>query len=156
MTTAVARAIVLIGVVTSSAVLAGRNQLASDSPGPTVSYWKAADVADAFSRGAVLFDGRGGRNFMVHASHRDAAGMAEVHGLDTDIIHVLDGAATFVTGGVILDGRTVEPHEVRGSSIRGGETRRIGKGDVLIVPAGTPHWFQDVAGPLNYFVVKVR
>jgi len=47
-------------------------------------------------------------------------------------------------------------NEIRGSSITGGEVRRITKGDVLIVPNGTPHWFKDVSGPLNYYVVKVR
>jgi mannose-6-phosphate isomerase-like protein (cupin superfamily) len=38
--------------------------------------------------------------------------------------------------------------------IQGGETRRVGKGDVVVIPAGTPHWFRDVQGPLTYFVVK--
>jgi glc operon protein GlcG len=123
---------------------------------PAVSYWKSADVTAAFSKGAVLFDGEDGRNYMVHASHRDAAGMAEVHELDADIIYVLEGAATFVTGGTAENLKTTAPNELRGSGIRGGETRRIAKGDVLIVPKGTPHWFQQVTSPFNYYVVKVR
>jgi glc operon protein GlcG len=124
--------------------------------GPAVSYWKSADVTAAFAKGSVLFGGEDGRNYMVHASHRDGPGMAEVHTLDADIIHVLEGSATFVTGGTVENGKTTAPNEIRGSAIRDGETRRISKGDVLIVPAGTPHWFKDVAGPLNYYVVKVR
>ena len=123
---------------------------------PAVSYWKSADVAAAFSKGAVLFDGEDGRNYMVHASHRDAAGMAEVHELDADIIYVLDGAATFVTGGTAENLKETAPNELRGSGIRNGETRRIATGDVLIVPKGTPHWFQQVTSPFNYYVVKVR
>jgi mannose-6-phosphate isomerase-like protein (cupin superfamily) len=123
---------------------------------PSVSYWKSTEVAAAFAKGSVLFDGADGRNYMVHASHRDAAGMAEVHELDADIIYVLDGSATFVTGGTVESGKTTAPSEIRGSAINGGVTRRISKGDVLIVPAGTPHWFRDVSGPLNYYVVKVR
>lgn len=123
---------------------------------PAVSYWKAADVAAAFVKGAVLFDGEDGRNYMVHASHRDAAGMAEVHDLDADIIYVLDGTATFVTGGTAENLQLTAPNERRGSGIRNGETRRIAKGDVLIVPKGTPHWFQQVSSPFNYYVVKVR
>ena len=123
---------------------------------PAVSYWKSADVAAAFVKGSVLFDGDDGRNYMVHASHRDAAGMAEVHELDADIIYVLDGAATFVTGGTAENLKPTAPNELRGSGIRGGETRRIAKGDVLIVPKGTPHWFQQVTAPFNYYVVKVR
>lgn len=130
--------------------------LGSAGPTPTVSYWNRSQVAAAFDKGAVLFDAAGGRNYMVHASHREKAGIAEVHTLDTDIIYVLGGSATFVTGGEVKGGKTVEPNEIRGDSITGGARRRIGKGDVLIVPNGTPHWFQDVSGALNYYVVKVR
>lgn len=130
---------------------------AAVSAAPTpVSYFQAAQVSAAFATGGVLFDGAGGRNYMVHASHRDAAGMAELHQDDTDIIYVLEGSATFVTGGHVEGGVAPAPREIRGASIRGGETRRIAKGDVLIVPNGTPHWFQDVAAPFNYYVVKVR
>lgn len=126
------------------------------APAPVVSYWKSADVTAAFVKGAVLFDGEDGRNYMVHASHRDAAGMAEVHDLDADIIYVLDGTATFVTGGTAENLKPTAPNEQRGSGIRGGETRHLARGDVLIVPRGTPHWFKDVSAPFNYYVVKVR
>ena len=124
--------------------------------GPAVSYWKSADVTAAFAQGAVLFDGEDGRNYMVHASHRDAAGMAEVHDLDADIIYVLEGTATFITGGTPENLKPTAPNEQRGSGIHGGETRHIARGDVLIVPKGTPHWFKDVSAPFNYYVVKVR
>ena len=126
------------------------------SIGPAVSYWSSRDVTAAFAKGAVLFDGGGGRNYMVHASRREKPGMAEVHTRDTDIIHVLEGSAAFVTGGTLIDGKATAPDELRGSSIASGERRRIAKGDVLIVPAGTPHWFEDVRGPLTYYVVKVH
>jgi glc operon protein GlcG len=120
-----------------------------------VSHFDAAQVSEAFAKGAVLLDGAG-RNYMVHASRRDGPGMAEVHLEDTDIIYVLDGTATFVTGGTVAGAKTVEPGEIRGTAIRGGEARHISKGDVLVVPNGTPHWFQQVPGPLTYYVVKVR
>jgi uncharacterized protein GlcG (DUF336 family) len=139
--------------------LAGAAAVARNDEGartPAVSYWKSADVAAAFVKGAVLFDGEDGRNYMVHASHRDAPGMAEVHELDADIIYVLDGTATLVTGGTAENLKPTAPNELRGTGIRGGEARRLVKGDVLIVPKGTPHWFQDVKAPFNYYVVKVR
>lgn len=123
---------------------------------PAVSYWKYDQVAAAFATGAVLHDGADGANYMVHASRRDQAGMAEVHARDTDIIYVLDGSATIVTGGTVVDAKETAPDEVRGASIRDGERRKLVKGDVVIVPQGTPHWFQEVQGPLTYYVVKVR
>jgi len=73
-----------------------------------------------------------------------------------EIIYVLDGSATFVTGGTVVEPKTTAPDEVRGSEIVHGETRTISKGDVLIVPAGTPHWFETVPSVFTYYVVKVR
>lgn len=125
---------------------------ASSAP---VMYFPKSDVDDAFRKGAVLLNGDG-RNYMVHASRRDQAGMAEIHGKDADVIHVLDGKATFVTGGSMVDPKTTAADEVRGPTIEGGETRELAKGDVVIVPAGVPHWFKQVNGPFLYYVVKVR
>jgi glc operon protein GlcG len=122
--------------------------------GGPVTYLDADTVRAAFARGAVLVDGSD--RYMVHASRREAAGVPEVHVRDADIIHVLAGSATFVTGGSLVDGRSTAPDEIRGRDIAGGETRRIGEGDVLVVPAGTPHWFREVSGPVTYYVVKVR
>jgi len=136
--------------------LSGMGMNAMSGPKP-VSYYSKDQVAAAFAKGAVLFDGEnGGRNYMVHASRREAAGMAEIHEQDTDIVYVLDGTATFVTGGTAVDTKVTGPGEIRGTAIQGGETRKLVKGDVIIVPAGTPHWFQQVSAPFLYYVVKVH
>ena len=66
---------------------------------PAVSYWSKGKVDEAFAKGAVLFDGSDGRNYMVHASRREKPGQAEIHTKDADVIYVLQGSATFVTGG---------------------------------------------------------
>ena len=122
---------------------------------PAVTYFDSKTVAEAFVKGAVLLDGNG-RNYMVHASRREQPGMAEVHVKDADVIHVLEGTATFVTGGTAVDAKTTALDEIRGASITGGETRQLSKGDVIIVPAGVPHWFKEIKGPFDYYVVKVR
>ncbi|MCL4197512.1 MAG: heme-binding protein [Phycisphaerales bacterium] len=113
-----------------------------------------AQVASAFARGVPLIENE---QFKVHASRREAPGQAEVHSGEADIIYVLEGGATFITGGRVENGRATGPDEVRGDSIAGGETHRLGRGDVLVVPAGTPHWFKEIApgGPMLYYVVKV-
>ena len=121
-----------------------------------VMFFDSKTVSDAFAKGAVLEDGSNGENYMVHASRREKAGMSEIHELDTDIIYVLDGTATFVTGGKSIDSKMTAANEFRGSMIDGGETRQLKKGDVVIVPKGTPHWFKKVDGAFLYYVVKVR
>ncbi|HEY6902861.1 MAG TPA: heme-binding protein [Candidatus Acidoferrales bacterium] len=121
-----------------------------------VTFFAKQDVDQAFSKGAVLFDGSGGRNYMVHASRREAPGMVEVHTKDTDIIYVLKGSATIVTGGTIVDGKSVAVNEIRGRDITGGDTRSLVPGDAMIIPNGVPHWFKSVQAPFLYYVVKVR
>jgi quercetin dioxygenase-like cupin family protein len=117
-----------------------------------VTWIEGAKVATAFAKGMPLLETA---DYKVHASRREAPGMAEVHERDTDIIYVLEGTATFVTGGRVTGGRTTAAEEIRGSAIEGGETRPLAKGDFVVVPAGTPHWFKEVAGVFLYYVVKV-
>ena len=126
---------------------------ARKSASAAVQYFPAAQVTQAFHKGMPLTEIA---NYKVHASHRDGPGIAEVHEKDTDIIYVLEGSATLVTGGSVADGEAIAREEIRGKEIRGGQSRRITKGDVIVVPHGTPHWFKDVSGPIDYYVVKVR
>ena len=125
----------------------------SKNEGPKVTHFPAMQVTKAFEKGMPLIEIA---NYKVHASHREAPGVVEVHTRDTDIIYMLEGSATLVTGGAVVDGKNIEPEEIRGKTINGGETRRITKGDVIVVPNGVPHWFTELNGPVNYYVVKVR
>lgn len=129
---------------------------ASAPVGPAqVRYFQACDVDASFDKGGVLFDG-GGSNYMIHTSRRKEPGLAEVHTKDADLIYVVQGAATFITGGSVLEAKNIAADEIRGSAIQGGETRKLAKGDVIVVPAGTPHQFKEVSAPFLYYVVKVR
>ncbi|MCI0454556.1 MAG: heme-binding protein [Candidatus Dadabacteria bacterium] len=132
--------------------VAGANAVSSATPSLSVAYFDKNKVSAAFAKGAPLIEIS---NYKVHASRRTEPGIAEVHVKDTDIIYMLEGSATLVTGGEVVDGKTTATDEVRGKEIKGGETRNITKGDVIIVPAGVPHWFKEVKGPVIYYVVKV-
>ena len=120
-----------------------------------VLFFDATQVSASFSAGAVLLDGND-RNYMVHTSRRDKPGLAEIHGLDTDIIYVVEGKATIVTGGTAVEAKEVAPNEIRGTRIEGGDTRQLSKGQVIIVPNNTPHWFKEVNGEFLYYTIKVR
>jgi glc operon protein GlcG len=111
-------------------------------------------VKAAFAKGSPLIEVG---DYKIHASRRESKpGLAEIHTRDTDIIYVLEGSATLVTGGEAVDAKPTGDEELRGSAITGGEAREITVGDVVVVPNGTPHWFKKVNGPLLYYVVKVR
>lgn len=118
-----------------------------------VTYVEAPKVRDAFAQGAVLLNAG---DYQIHASRRDKPGQAEIHELETDVIYMLEGETTFVTGGNVNGPKLTAEGEWRGTAIAGGETRVLRKGDVIVVPHGTPHWFKDVPAPFTYYVVKVR
>ena len=122
---------------------------------PAVLFFESNQVSASFSKGAVLLDGTN-RNYMINTSRRDKPGLAEIHTLDTDIIYVIEGTATVVTGGTAVETKEIEPNEFRGSRIDGGETRQLTKGDVINVPNNTPHWFKEVGGTFLYYTIKVR
>jgi glc operon protein GlcG len=134
----------------------------SDGPSPLpVTYIESRKVMASFQKGAVLLGEdetmmHAARNYMVHASHRDKAGVVEIHEYDTDIVYVLKGAATLITGGTPEGAKTIAPHEFRAPAVNGGETRKLVPGDVVIIPNGVPHWFKEVEAPFDYYVVKVR
>jgi len=121
-------------------------------PGSGVIHLDHAKVAEVFAHGGTLL---ATNNFKVMALRRDGPGEVEVHDRDTDIVYVLEGSASFVTGGNATESRTIGPGETRAKGIDGGEERRLVKGDVMVIPNGVPHWFKEVSGPFLYYVVKV-
>lgn len=117
----------------------------------TVTYLESPKVAAAFAKGMPLLETA---DYKVHASRRTEPGLAEVHIDETDVVYVLEGSATLVTGGTVIEPKHIAPDEIRGKGIAGGASRTLRKGDVVVVPQGVPHWFKEVDGPFLYFVVK--
>ena len=97
-----------------------------------------------------------GSDHIVIMSRRDKGGQSEVHAGETDVFYVIEGSATFVTGGTVVDAKTTGPGQIRGSGIKGGKKQMLSKGDVIVIPKGTPHWFKDVPKLVVYYVVKAK
>jgi mannose-6-phosphate isomerase-like protein (cupin superfamily) len=94
-------------------------------------------------------------NLIVQVNKRTEMGQSELHDKETDTFYILSGAATFVTGGEMIESKPSAPGQYRGTGIKGGETHHLAKGDVMVIPAKTPHWFKEVSGSIEYYVVKV-
>lgn len=126
---------------------------AVDAPPTEVVMIDHTKVDDAFSKNLPLLINS---SYKVLAARRAGMpGQVEIHEHDTDVIFVTEGSATFVTGGTTKDAKPTDPGEIRGTSTTGGTVHHLTKGDVIIVPAGVPHWFTEVPGTFLYFVVKV-
>jgi mannose-6-phosphate isomerase-like protein (cupin superfamily) len=102
---------------------------------------------------------------VLHRSAKPAQQGAIEHAQVTEVYHIIDGSGTFVTGGTIPNARPVASDNVintilvgpstTGAAIQGGQSRRVGPGDVVIVPPGVAHWFSAVEADMNYLVVRV-
>lgn len=134
------------------ALFIGATTLAADASRPH--YFSPADVDAARARGdtgSVLLEDAG---FKILASRRDQPGQSEVHATDTDIFVVIDGEATIVLGGKVLDPKETAPGEIRGSGIEGGQDYLLKPGVVLTVPRNTPHWVRETKPGFRYYVIK--
>ncbi len=118
-----------------------------DKVAPTLK--KAAPIAD----GPNLRVSGGFRNGpYVPADNRP---VVEIHANEADLFYVIEGQSTQVLGGTVIGGKETGPGQIRGSRIDGGTTYQLGKGDVMWVPAGMPHWFPEMPEALSYLLVKV-
>ena len=124
----------------------------SSAQSPAVTYVDHDKVTAALAKSGPLVTAS---NLTVSGSHRTGPGQVEVHNKETDVLYVTDGEATFVMGGTMVGGKMTRPDQLLGTDIQGGETHRLVKGDVIVVQAGTPHWFKEVPTSVSYFVVKV-
>jgi mannose-6-phosphate isomerase-like protein (cupin superfamily) len=96
-------------------------------------------------------------NYNTQLAHREASGTAELHEKFADIFVIQSGEATVVVGGKVDGSHQTAPGEIRGTGVSGGERHRVSTGDVVHIPANTPHqMLVDAGHQVTYFVVKVE
>lgn len=93
--------------------------------------------------------------YRVNVVKRRTPQGAIAHDVGTEVHYIIEGRATLVTGGVI---ERAAPATAGGRSaaatIAGGDTRVVSKGDIILVPVGTPHWYSRIDQPLTYLEVR--
>ena len=136
----------LAGLLAAAVVMNGAGGAAA------VTYIGHDKVAEALAKSLDLLKAP---DLTVLGAYRNGPGQVEVHDKETDVFYVTDGAATFITGGTMVGGKATGPGQMRGTDIQGGQTHHLSKGDVIVIPAGIPHWFKEVPASIHYFVVKV-
>ncbi|HEY4816209.1 MAG TPA: cupin domain-containing protein [Candidatus Acidoferrum sp.] len=96
-------------------------------------------------------------NDLFLLAHREADGQPEWHETQVDVFVVQSGSATLLVGGTMVGAETTEPHEKRNGTIQGGVRRKMSAGDIIRIPAKTPHQvLLDGSPEFTYFVVKVK
>lgn len=110
-------------------------------------------VSATMAKGGAIVEDPGLR---VLANRREA-GEAEFHEKTNHIFIIVEGEATFVTGGTMVGARQTSPDERRASRIEGGQTHHLSKGDVVTIPAKTPHWWKEVpTKTIAYYAVNIQ
>ena len=90
-------------------------------------------------------------HYRINVVRRTSAPGAIAHPDGTEVHHIIEGTATFVSGGTMVRAAGAAAGS---ATIAGGESRRVAKGDVILVPAGTPHWYKDLDGSITYLEVR--
>ena len=89
-----------------------------------------------------------------HEKNRSGA-PAELHDASDDVYYVLDGSATLVLGGKLEDPKETDPGEWRSPRIIDGKSFEIKKGDLIVVPRGTPHQRSTANKDFNMILIKI-
>jgi mannose-6-phosphate isomerase-like protein (cupin superfamily) len=84
----------------------------------------------------------------ANLEYRAAVGPAAVHETEAEMFYVIDGSGTLVTGGKLTKESRTNPENLTGTGIEGGNSQSVAKGDFVIVPQNTPHWFSAINGTL--------
>jgi mannose-6-phosphate isomerase-like protein (cupin superfamily) len=103
------------------------------------------------------FIGGEGMELRVAVQHEagKAAAAAEIHDASDDVYYVLEGSATLTLGGTLVSPKETEPGEWRGPRIEGGQNFDVKKGDLVVVPRGTPHMRSTVGKDFAMILIKV-
>lgn len=93
--------------------------------------------------------------YNANLEYRSSVGAAAVHVKEAELFYVIEGSATLVTGGTLTDERRTNADNLTGSGIEGGATRHVAKGDFIIVPENTPHWFSEINGTIVLMSIHI-
>jgi mannose-6-phosphate isomerase-like protein (cupin superfamily) len=124
---------------------------------PTKTFASAADVAALLAKAkAEHKDGQPtvAENILqlapysANLEYRTSVGPAAVHEREAEMFYVLDGSATLITGGKLANEKRTNAENLTGTGIEGGKSQAVAKGDVVIVPENTPHWFSAINGTI--------
>jgi len=119
----------------------------------SVHYIGHGKVTEVMSKGGPIVNDPG----LIVLAQRREAGAVEYHDHTNHVFIMVDGEATLVVGGTMVDSKRTAPDQMRAPSLDGGTTYHLSKGDVITIPAKTPHWFKEVpTKTVAYYAVNIE
>ena len=127
--------------------------VAADGVPTVVNYVPNSKVTEVMTKGGEIVNDKG----LVILANRRGAGEVEVHDKTNHIFIIVEGEATFVTGGTLVGAKNTAPGQIRATNLNGGQTHQLRKGDVITIPAKTPHWWKDVpTKTISYYAINTE
>lgn len=127
--------------------------VSADGVPTVVTYVPNSKVTEVMTKGGEIVNDKG----LIILANRRGAGEVEVHDKTNHIFIIVEGEATFVTGGTLVGAKNTAPGQIRAASMNGGQTHQLKKGDVITVPAKTPHWWKEVpTKTIAYYAINTE
>jgi mannose-6-phosphate isomerase-like protein (cupin superfamily) len=140
-------------LLTMFVLLAASGASTGEGVPAAVHYIPHDKVAAVMAKGGPIISDPG---LIVLANRREAAAV-EYHEHTNHIFILVDGEATFITGGTMVGAKRTSPEQMTGTSIEGGETFHLSKGDVITIPAKTPHWWKEISTKtVGYYAINIE
>jgi len=127
--------------------------VSADGVPTVVTYVPNSKVTEVMTKGGEIVNDKG----LIILANRRGAGEVEVHDKTNHIFIIVEGEATFVTGGTLVGAKNAAPGQIRAANLNGGQTHQLKKGDVITVPAKTPHWWKEVpTKTIAYYAINTE
>jgi mannose-6-phosphate isomerase-like protein (cupin superfamily) len=127
--------------------------LAAEGVPTVVTYVPHDKVSTTMAKGGPIINDKG----LLVLAQRRGAGEVEIHEKTHHVFIIVEGEATFVTGGTPVGLKDTAPGQKRAPSVQGGQTYHLTKGDVITIPAKTPHWFKEVpTKTIAYYAINTE
>ena len=156
------RGIIVCCMVAVSIAVADAQQPQAPAPDLTkAAYVSAADLAAMVAKQPSDRNGTISRllqapPYAVNIEHRvPVPQTASVHETEAELFYVIDGAATLVTGGKLIEPTRNGANLSSTKGVEGGVSQKLAKGDFVMVPAGVPHWFTDIQGSITQMALHL-
>jgi mannose-6-phosphate isomerase-like protein (cupin superfamily) len=139
--------------ITLAVSLAAVVSIKADGVPTVVTYVPNDKVTSTMVKGGSIVNDHG----LVILANRRGAGEVEVHARTNHVFIIVEGEATLVTGGTLVGAHQTAPDQTRAPSVQGGEAHHLTKGDVITIPAKTPHWFKEVpTQTIAYYAINTE
>jgi mannose-6-phosphate isomerase-like protein (cupin superfamily) len=138
--------------------------MANATAAPPQTFSSSADISAAIAKAAAAVRPDVPMNggallrlapYSANLEYRTSVGPAAIHEKEAELVFVLDGSGSLVIGGRLVAETRRNAENLSGTSIEGGSAQNLAKGDLLIIPENTAHWFNAIDGKLVLLTMHV-